>query len=410
MDVSSLSTLIYSTWPVVPLFGLAVSIGMGVAAFIYLIGTMLMNDKLKAWGKSEFFEILYSGIVFSLTTTAVMMANGILTSLFTDGADPITAEICSSSFVPATMVDSPYYEVGSCHIRLAIYFLHSLFDEAVRLGRGIYYRYLWTSMLADLSITYEFVLEAAAFFTIHPLRGIFTMGNTISVLLFDWLTKLMIVTKFQEVFIVFIDRALFAYLLAVGLVLRVTAFTRRLGGLLMAIALVLFFVYPMFYSFGALLINSIKISATEAGGNAWQTSFIDKLYLEGSVPMLQGEFNMDGVAEIDDVKRKIESGELLKDTSADFDLSATSQPSDEEIKKAAEKSESWLGQVVTKKWYDNMIMIGYESGGPVDSVARIAFFSIFFGITAMIGSIAAIRSLSIILGGDIEIAGLTHLI
>jgi hypothetical protein len=43
-------------------------------------------------------------------------------------------------------------------------------------------------------------------------------------------------------------------------------------------------------------------------------------------------------------------------------------------------------------------------------MGRMVFFSLFFSFLAVMSTIAAIKGLSPLFGGDVEIAGLTHLV
>ena len=44
----------------------------------------------------------------------------------------------------------------------------------------------------------------------------------------------------------------------IGAVLRTFSFTRKLGGLLLAMAISLYFIFPAFYAFGALIVLDMK--------------------------------------------------------------------------------------------------------------------------------------------------------
>lgn len=395
------------------IFGIAAVTMVSIAGFVYMLGAMLMNDKLKAWGKNEFFELFCSAIIFSAIIFSVPLTDGVLKGLFL-GSDDLSDELCTTNsltFHPS----SPYYNVGSCHIRLALYYLHSMFDEGSGLARMIYSRYLVTSMLADLSISIEFVFEMAGFFTYQPIRGLFTMGNYITVQLFDWLVKMMMATKFQEIFIVFIERGLFMYLLTAGAILRTSAFTRKLGGLLIAIALALFFVYPTFYAFGALIVNNIKVKIDPSVtlGNSSSVPIIHRMYLNGTVPMIGSNLELNpNLQQLTPEERKaqLESGEGFTQNSVlDVDMGGTA-PTEQDIEFGWTKVWSWFTDLINKTLRDELMFIAYTPGGPVDAAARIAFFTVFISFIAIMATIAAIRSISIVLGGDVEIAGLTHLI
>ena len=59
---------------------------------------------------------------------------------------------------------------------------------------------------------------------------------------------------------------------------------------------------------------------------------------------------------------------------------------------------------------DRFVTMAYEPGGMIDILSRLTFFSVFFSLFSILGTIAAIRSLSMTFCVDIEIAGLTRLI
>ena len=67
----------------------------------------------------------------------------------------------------------------------------------------------------------------------------------------------------------------------------------------------------------------------------------------------------------------------------------------------------FTGLIVTNEdFIDSLI----GPGGVIDATARFVFFSLFFALLSVFATVGAIRSLSPLLGGDIEPAGLTHLI
>jgi hypothetical protein len=52
----------------------------------------------------------------------------------------------------------------------------------------------------------------------------------------------------------------------------------------------------------------------------------------------------------------------------------------------------------------------FADNGIINSMARMIFFSLFFSFLSVMSTIAAIKNISPMLGGDVEIAGLTHLV
>ncbi|HID73152.1 TPA: hypothetical protein EYP38_04370 [Candidatus Micrarchaeota archaeon] len=78
---------------------------------------------------------------------------------------------------------------------------------------------------------------------------------------------------------------------------------------------------------------------------------------------------------------------------------------------ARRSTESWYDSISsTNLLGDSFVTMAYEPNGMIDVLARLTFFSVFFSLFSILGTIATIRSLSMTFGGDIEIAGLTRLI
>ena len=63
--------------------------------------------------------------------------------------------------------------------------------------------------------------------------------------------------------------------------------------------------------------------------------------------------------------------------------------------------------IVSNEDYINSLV---GPGGVIDGTARLVFFSMFFTLLSVFSTVGAVRALSPLLGGDTEIAGLTHLI
>jgi hypothetical protein len=356
-------------------------------------------------------------------------------------------DICGDTIALDT--NSIYYGVESCHVRLGMWYLREVFDETKNFAFDTYLSYIGTSMMAEFTINIEFIFEKAGFFTFTPWRGFYTMGNKIKEITFDWAMKLMMLTKFQEVLLKFIAIALFPAFFVIGAVLRVFPFTRKLGGLMLAMAIALYFIFPAFYAFGALVMLDIKKDPDVRA--AWladdanpairsanpaddPTEYPDPpiantMYLKQNVTSFgpggiytsdeaqEALRSLEGMSSEDYIKAmetgKLSTGEVLTTT---IDLSSTkySSATDEEKQNALEvaynRTREWFGAVSAENKLDSYVDFAFEPDGPLDILARLTFWSAFFALFSILGTIAGIRSLSITFGGDIEIAGLTRLI
>jgi len=444
-----------------------------LVGIVYMLAEVLMNDRMKSWAKMELVELFYTAIIISMAIVALPTIDGMVQGALmvsnqggTTGAgmsgctgSPTSAwikttdygvasgkhyeclDICGPAIAASDI--SVYHGIESCHIRLGIWYMRELFDEAKNFAYDTYLSYITTAMIAAFSINIEFVFEAAGFFTVTPWAGFFTMGNTIKAMVFDWAIKLMLLTKFQEVIIHFIATALFPALFVAGAMLRTFTFTRRLGGLLLAMAIALYFIFPAFYAFAGLIVLNLKndpvvfdawihSDANPGKGKPLDSPYnypdppiANMMYLNNSVIMMPG--GSYSASEAQSALRDLEGMQtddyytVMEDAKntgymPDFDMSSNAYAGATEEEKASAletawgASQTWFGEVSKASKLDKFIDVAWAPNGPVDSLARLTFWSTFFALISLLATIAAIRSLSITFGGDIEIAGLTRLI
>jgi hypothetical protein len=450
--------------------GAALGIMTTLVAVVYALSELLQNEKMKSWAKTEFAEIFYSAIIISmfilgvplldqLVKVSLVGANqvggslgckGTVTSVymplteigtFTNTKTYTCVEICNDAI--SSSPDSVYSGVDACHMRLGIWFMHSLFDEGKQFAFDTYLSYIKSSMIGEFTINIEFMFEKAGFFTFNPWRGFYTIPNKVKELIFDWVIKIMMVLKFQEVLLRFIAVALFPALLVIGGVLRTFAFTRRLGGLLLAIALSLYFIFPAFYASGALIMLNIKnnpvvmdewltnTTVNPRGASNPDPPVVNTMYITGQLPMPGGGktsydyqevqdklWDMEGKSHDEIMKinegRPCDSGDPSGVPCFDMSPQDTSSISDTQMKENQKSSFlsalSWVETISNETKFDQFIGFAWSKGGPVDVAANFTFWAGTFSIFGLLASIAAIRSLAVTFGGDIEIAGLTRLI
>lgn len=438
--------------------GVALSITTILVAIVYMLSEFLMNDKMKLWAKMELTEIFYSAIIISIGIFGIPLIDAVVQgALESPNAYPGPLGTPTSAFVQvqhgengpkvwevhdlcasgagslADIEGSIYHNVHSCHMRLGLWYLNEVFDETKNFAFEIYLSYIKTSMIAEFTINIEFLFEQAGFFTFNPWRGFFTIGNTVKSLVFSWAMKIMMLTKFQEILLRFIAVAVFPAFFVIGAILRTFAFTRRLGGLLLAMAIALYFIFPAFYAFGALVMLNIKHHPDVV--NAWNDEMeahvsdnpnppiANSMYVTGDFAMVGG----DGQFSLDEARESLSQYEGAsaeqyyewmegKDNPAmiHFDLSNddphTEQQKEEAYTNAYEKGMAWFDNISREGKFDKFVTFAWEPNGPIESLSRLTFWSLFFSLFSIIGTIAGIRSLSITFGGDIEIAGLTRLI
>ncbi len=468
--------------------GMALSLMTMIIGVVYMVGNLLMNEKIKAWARMEVVEIFFSAVIILV---AAHLAHGSYVSDILDaalGVDggpdhleaylPVKSQVllgaagarnelyvenlCEVVATPGggpnprdvgTWEGTPYYGVNDCHMRLAIYYLDTIFHETSDYAFSIYIDYIWTSMAAEFGFNIEFIFEMPGMFTFTPWRGFFTMPNTIKEQCFDYAIKIMTLNMFQEGFIRFIAVALYPALLVSGAILRSLAFTRKLGGLLLGLAIALYFVFPSFYAFGGLIVLDLKDEARSewmaSDANVFNSNdppIANTMYSKGDIPMLggSGSVSTEDIWEYHDQYRSMEqrdflesaehndpdagggvegigadAGERQRVITGGFDFTPdTGRPTDREeaerlsaLESARSQADSWYNSISSRNnFLDNFVTMAYEPNGIIDILSRLTFFSVFFSLFSILGTIAATRSLSMTFGGDIEIAGLTRLI
>ena len=470
MGMESILYSMFENWSL--LATMALMLATGLVALVYMFGSLLMNESMKTWAKMELVEIFYSAVLIILAIPALVVIDGVVQGALGVTSTGVGGQTLTYvylkdyskagvSTIPTTLVDlcnvnqvgvhplSVYNDIPACHMRLGIYYLRVIFDETKDLAFNIYLSYIKTSMLADATITLELVFEMAGMISLNPWKGFYAMGNLVKGQVFDYMVKLMLVTKFQEVLLIFISTAVFPSLFVLGVLLRSFTFTRRLGGLLIAIALTLYFIFPMFYAFGGLLTIHIKNNARSAGFCGVNTlcdpPLSNNMYINGTYEMPDGsQFDLkkakadlqklEGLTD-KELSELMEKGQLSSlgggpgvRAVPGFDM-ANPLLTDDQKKAAYEESQKkvqgWFGKVGMEETWDYFISNptsksrttayldnspAYGTGGVIDIVARLTFYSLFFSLFGILACIAVIRSISVTLGGDIEIAGLTRLI
>jgi hypothetical protein len=458
-----------------------------LVGLVYVLSGLLMNEKMKTWAKMELAEIFYSAVIIAVVmgggiTLMDSVVQGALGVNNNGGAPPGTAAAvpCYSqgatyAYVPVSVNGAVQYQcldicgapiasdefsvysnISSCHIKLGIWYLRETFDEAKTFAYSIYISYIKTSMAAAFTINIEYFTEYAGFFTFNPWAGFFTMGNTVKQMCFDWAMKIMMLTKFQEVLLRFIAVALFPALFVIGAILRTFTFTRKLGGLLLATAISLYFIFPAFYAFGALVMLDMKSqyyntwmsspanpsvltaeTAENPTGQILDPPIANTMYINDTLTMIGGQGGTTAIT-----SQEMQN-DLLQDEGQDeyggtqannfmnsmaagngvngqlmpqFDVTPatpnTYTPAQEQsaLQNSYQSVSDWKDTMSTQGKYDTFLNSVWEPDGPLDALARLTFWSMFFGLFSIIGTIGVIRSLSITFGGDIEIAGLTRLI
>ncbi len=410
----------------VPVIAAAVLVSIALSALIYAVGSFLNNEQVKANARMGVVEAFYSIVILVLAGMLFSLANGVAEGVI-DASHP-APNICSSP-----IFSSPAYQDLPCHLAFAKSFLNSLFAQGADHGFGMLRTNIWFSFISSIGISIDFKEHSMGSPSMSPFSGIFDMPSSTYSYMFDFTSKALMLTKFQEIFISFIGISLGPVLFVVGTVLRAFNLSRRLGGLLMAIAVSLYYVYPIFMVMGGIVFDSIAAAAPD-------NKVLSAMYVDMG-PLYPPGYTSDGqmIGEAGFTDEQIASGEALQAYGGA--LESICQPtSDEDFDAATTEVSAWTDSLAEMDWWsfatgktfssirgflspsgltaggseatrDSLLIQGITGKrGIIDNTSRLVFFSFFFSFLSIMSTIAAIKGISGMLGGDIEIAGLTHLV
>ncbi len=434
-----------------PLAGITIFTCALLAGIVYMFGNLLMNEKIKVWAKGEVVEIVYSAIIFFVIVGFVYTGDEIMKS-FTKEISPFSAGIICTSDIQAfntfksshgESIDSGYENLP-CHLRIAKNFLASIFYETAGFVKRVGITNSWYIYFSSFSIDFMQSGTTSSFsgssFS-HSIFGFLNAKSNALSFLFDNGIKVLTLVRFQEILINFIGLAIFPVMLTAGVILRVFAITRKLGGLLMALALSLYFIFPIFYIFGDSVYNEIKLGQMQQGQNNLMLplneqpvlAFLNNPNMKGMPKMLNG----DEVGKNENYDVNTISNEIGTQFLNQLNFISADKKCEDVIKEEQENRDKQLSLPDILRKLTGLHIFGensllatwlndaYNKGGVwgshinvsfnsiiigIDVLAKAMFFSLFFSFLSIFATIAAVKSLSPMLGGDVEIAGLTHLI
>lgn len=404
-------------WTSIAFIGLMLATAFAV--LVYMLGHFLSSERMVVFGKMEIAEVIYSAVliiaVMGILATATEAAGALITAVYPGNAGPI---ICGPSYDAYFGGDSSF----PCHMRVARIYLDTLYVEGKLFNFELLSIHMWYSLFQNVGLSADFHEHASGSVQYSPLASAFSIPSSIYSYMFEIGMKSMVIIRFQQFFLNFINYSIYPVFVVLGLLLRTFPFSRRLGGLLMAIGISLFFIFPMFYVLGGIIFKNIADQSglpddptkgdviTSLTFNP--TEFYSKIkFVNEDESLLSG-----GASGVPGSNTEMLTEEYLKTTLYPSNVNYC-QSADTGIPEGIDQVWDWVkmffyavdftGLIVSNDAYIDSLI---GPGGVIDATARFVFFSMFFGLLSVFSTLGAIRSLSPLLGGDIELAGLTHLI
>lgn len=375
-----------------PITALVLTIQLLFVALIYMAGKALANDNLVGFSKHEFGQAIFSAIIVGSVLTIIPLVNLIFCTALQEGGQYVGSCSPQNLFITA-------------HLKVAREHLAEAYNNIRVLAKGTLRAFDWAATCAGASTSTGLLhLSSMKYNAFHA----FIYGESFTILY-----RVLLFLKFQELFMVLNAIYFFPLLFNIGLVLRILPFTRKVGGLLMGITLGLFFVLPYMY-----ILSQVVIDAAE--------NFSTRFVLDTSKYMFFCITFSDildpggGSTSFDDIIRE------KRAAAADPSVNVAGQASAEVLEKIITNPETGFSYSVGKggnipNSKDNNAFGGssdyFDPTNPthhnyslVEVIARAILFATITSIFAIAGTLSAIREISILLGGDVEIAGLTKLI
>lgn len=441
----------------------------------YMASVLLGDDKMRAFVKKELGQLAISAMLIIFVTGAFIWGmDSLLKSVITmpgitdgDWQNYVNNAVCcdtsSGQLCPMGEQKMP------CHIAVAQDFLELLYEGLKISSISFFLNHWFSAFFSFLNVSLSArVVVSVASLSIRPFAFMSLNADMFSIL-FDLAMKNMMLVRVQQVFIDFMLVAFFPVMLSMGLVLRIFYFTRKLGGLLIALSLSMYYVFPMFYVLSDAIFFELVGGWTvdkppDLGVGFDQTEsmpFMEQPWLFNATGLadLQNQLIAGGYvtgteelgrlddfaddAEVDAIALEGDDGRqyiVKKDPVDQYKFSAYGQfaefesgasssfstptnvmdicgdPSQEDIdynvNNANMFEKNWEGiQGGAYVNAGNFISLNaFSIGGPMASLAALMVFTLVTPFLALMTTLAAFKQFSGMLGGDVEIALISRLL
>ncbi|NYZ78994.1 hypothetical protein H0N99_02500 [Candidatus Micrarchaeota archaeon] len=385
---------IWTIWQVVAVGAAVLSILF--ASLAYLLAHLFRLKEIEVWSKEEVYQALASAFIIAVAVVVVTAIVNFSCSL-TDGCPP-----------------------GGDHISVAINIMDNMKNKSVEQTQEIFGLAMRVGLIKSMGKYYDFSIGPGSETcllgycpTAFGFRWDMWAGGSVISDSLDYAFSILLplVSSFfaQLWMLRFIQATLFPSLLALGIILRTFFFTRKVGGLLIAIALGLYTIYPLMYimlgSYMDFNVRKLYYPSNDpthwyapiscAGGgfmpggadsNApYCISFLGMMsYIIPGLPTAVGNF---GAADF-----MFKNGCVAADPNVCPGSSCPSTPGF-----CSPAPDVYAGM---RSQYD----------GVLPTIGYLMVPAVFIPLIILLVTISFIRTLSPMLGGDVEIAGLTRIL
>ncbi|MFH0927352.1 MAG: hypothetical protein V1822_02120 [Candidatus Micrarchaeota archaeon] len=265
-------SLWWGAWsmPIYAAFGL----GIAICTFTWFYSSFMQDEKLKAWAKSELVQLGYSAVILlaiAAVIGSVAFVSAEIPKIGGIGGGQIGA--AWGDYVWARCVVNPVLPERPCHIRLAEDYLEIL-SKSTQAQAAAILRYLaFLYPLSSVGISFKGIPAPGGALSISPLGGITPPIETMN-FVFQMLMKNLLAVRAQQFAVDFMHVAFFPYMVAAGIFLRTMHFTRKLGGLLIALGFAFYIVLPLMYVFWMSILFSFTGPWVASPSGAYDPAYV----------------------------------------------------------------------------------------------------------------------------------------
>lgn len=226
-----------------PIIGVSLGLGVVLVALAYMVAYALQSPQLTAIAKEEMAALFFSVFIILFWLSFDTTINGLTTGLLTSSLPPSYQSSIGSSTSNS---------LTTSHVNLAIASLH-IMDAKLR--DAYVDLYLFEALIGFLStisfpLGSPFPAVAIISFSLAPFSGL-SMLSTAHTVVVEAVGYLVTIVWGKEFILLFARDAVPLFLLPFGVTLRALPFFRKTGSSIIALAFALYFVFP----FAVLLSN-----------------------------------------------------------------------------------------------------------------------------------------------------------
>ncbi len=373
-----------------------------ISGIMYSLSKFFQDSKWIAISKTEIAHALYSFFIMGMVLVGIAMTNGVFCA---------SLNLLGSSYGVGCAANLNF----DTHIAIARAHLAAQYNNLRVLAIGMLRLYDWKATTANMDVGLGLLSVSPFSYQAYDAFAYKEM--------FSLLAKVMLFMKFQEIVMLIGGIYLFPLLLGLGIALRSLALTRKTGGLLIAIALGLFYFLPYSYILSMVVVQSngcfsskyiidaqqVQITGLSLGNTILtngQEMDTEKL-LEKYSKDVENQLNIEDRIEKEIKAREIARAKLAKDMCTDPQYEHTDVTTGY-VKDYVEPNSVGL----TSHASVDQIMNSCKNikPSPLQIIAFQIIATTFTAIISIVATISAIKELSPLFGGDTEIAGLTRMI